>query len=230
MTEPVLFFADLAAEAKPVERGIHSQTLYDGRRPAARPVRLRRPARSSRSTRRRDRPSSTSSTARATRWSAASRTRSAPARGSGCRPRCRTRSGPGRRSGWPSTCCRRPTERRPRARRRRCGRPERRAPAAGGAGFGTFGTFDPSRAPVYAPPGSPARDGTARRWASAPADLARRRRRHESRAEEVIPDWQKSESVRTRPSRAPCAASTRRSSRAASSPRPAVASTTRSRA
>jgi quercetin dioxygenase-like cupin family protein len=30
MTEPVLFFADLAAEAKPVARGIHSQTLYDG--------------------------------------------------------------------------------------------------------------------------------------------------------------------------------------------------------
>jgi quercetin dioxygenase-like cupin family protein len=30
MTEPVLFFADLAAEARPVERGIHSQTLYDG--------------------------------------------------------------------------------------------------------------------------------------------------------------------------------------------------------
>jgi len=30
MTEPVLFFADLAAEAPPVERGIHSQTLYDG--------------------------------------------------------------------------------------------------------------------------------------------------------------------------------------------------------
>ena len=30
MTEPVLFFADLAAEAPPVPRGIHSQTLYDG--------------------------------------------------------------------------------------------------------------------------------------------------------------------------------------------------------
>lgn len=30
MTEPVLFFADLAGEAKPVDRGIHSQTLYDG--------------------------------------------------------------------------------------------------------------------------------------------------------------------------------------------------------
>ncbi len=30
MTEPAVFFADLAAEAKPVERGIHSQTLYDG--------------------------------------------------------------------------------------------------------------------------------------------------------------------------------------------------------
>ncbi len=30
MTEPALFFADLAAEAPPVERGIHSQTLYDG--------------------------------------------------------------------------------------------------------------------------------------------------------------------------------------------------------
>lgn len=30
MPEPAVFFADLAAEAKPVERGIHSQTLYDG--------------------------------------------------------------------------------------------------------------------------------------------------------------------------------------------------------
>jgi quercetin dioxygenase-like cupin family protein len=30
MPEPVLFFADLAAEAPPVGRGIHSQTLYDG--------------------------------------------------------------------------------------------------------------------------------------------------------------------------------------------------------
>jgi quercetin dioxygenase-like cupin family protein len=30
VTEPVLFFADLVAEAKPVARGIHSQTLYDG--------------------------------------------------------------------------------------------------------------------------------------------------------------------------------------------------------
>jgi quercetin dioxygenase-like cupin family protein len=30
MTETAVFFADLAAEAKPVDRGIHSQTLYDG--------------------------------------------------------------------------------------------------------------------------------------------------------------------------------------------------------
>lgn len=30
MTETVLFFADLVAEAKSVARGIHSQTLYDG--------------------------------------------------------------------------------------------------------------------------------------------------------------------------------------------------------
>jgi quercetin dioxygenase-like cupin family protein len=30
MTEQALFFTDLAAEAPPVERGIHSQTLYDG--------------------------------------------------------------------------------------------------------------------------------------------------------------------------------------------------------
>jgi quercetin dioxygenase-like cupin family protein len=30
MPEPAVFFADLAAEATPVERGIHSQTLYDG--------------------------------------------------------------------------------------------------------------------------------------------------------------------------------------------------------
>jgi quercetin dioxygenase-like cupin family protein len=30
MPEPALFFADLAAEAPPVEGGIHSQTLYDG--------------------------------------------------------------------------------------------------------------------------------------------------------------------------------------------------------
>jgi quercetin dioxygenase-like cupin family protein len=30
MTEPALFFADLAAEAPSVARGIHSQTLYDG--------------------------------------------------------------------------------------------------------------------------------------------------------------------------------------------------------
>ena len=41
---------------------------------------------------------------------------------------------------------------------------------------------------VYAPPGSPARDGTARRWALVPAGLARRRRRSViQRAEEVIP-------------------------------------------
>ncbi len=30
MSEPALFFADLAAEAPPLLRGIHSQTLYDG--------------------------------------------------------------------------------------------------------------------------------------------------------------------------------------------------------
>ncbi len=30
MAEPALYFADLAAEAPPVARGIHSQTLYDG--------------------------------------------------------------------------------------------------------------------------------------------------------------------------------------------------------
>jgi quercetin dioxygenase-like cupin family protein len=30
MTETAVFFADLAAEAPPVPRGIHSQTLYDG--------------------------------------------------------------------------------------------------------------------------------------------------------------------------------------------------------
>ncbi len=30
MPEPVAFFADLAAEAPHVARGIHSQTLYDG--------------------------------------------------------------------------------------------------------------------------------------------------------------------------------------------------------
>jgi len=30
MTEPALFFADLGAEAPHVQRGIHSQTLYDG--------------------------------------------------------------------------------------------------------------------------------------------------------------------------------------------------------
>jgi quercetin dioxygenase-like cupin family protein len=30
MTEPAVFFVDLAAEAPPVARGIHSQTLYDG--------------------------------------------------------------------------------------------------------------------------------------------------------------------------------------------------------
>jgi quercetin dioxygenase-like cupin family protein len=30
MPDPVLFFADLAAEAPSVPRGIHSQTLYDG--------------------------------------------------------------------------------------------------------------------------------------------------------------------------------------------------------
>jgi small subunit ribosomal protein S21 len=42
--------------------------------------------------------------------------------------------------------------------------------------------------PFYAPPGSPARDGTARRWAFVPADLARRPvPERESRAEEVIP-------------------------------------------
>jgi quercetin dioxygenase-like cupin family protein len=30
MSEPVLFFPDLVAEAPQVPRGIHSQTLYDG--------------------------------------------------------------------------------------------------------------------------------------------------------------------------------------------------------
>ena len=30
MSEPAVFFADLAAEAPSVPRGIHSQTLYDG--------------------------------------------------------------------------------------------------------------------------------------------------------------------------------------------------------
>ena len=30
MSEPLLVFRDLAAEAPPVPRGIHSQTLYDG--------------------------------------------------------------------------------------------------------------------------------------------------------------------------------------------------------
>jgi quercetin dioxygenase-like cupin family protein len=30
VTEPALFFPDLAAEAAPLGRGIHSQTLYDG--------------------------------------------------------------------------------------------------------------------------------------------------------------------------------------------------------
>lgn len=30
MAEPVTFFADLAAEAVPPARGIHSQTVYDG--------------------------------------------------------------------------------------------------------------------------------------------------------------------------------------------------------
>ena len=53
--------------------------------------------------------------------------------------------------------------------------------------------------------------------------------RHESPGPgEVNRDWQKSEWVRTRRSKAPCVASTRRSSRAASSPRLADASTTRS--
>jgi quercetin dioxygenase-like cupin family protein len=30
MSETAVFFADIAAEAPPVPRGIHSQTLYDG--------------------------------------------------------------------------------------------------------------------------------------------------------------------------------------------------------
>jgi quercetin dioxygenase-like cupin family protein len=30
MPQPLLFFADIAAEAPPMARGIHSQTLYDG--------------------------------------------------------------------------------------------------------------------------------------------------------------------------------------------------------
>jgi small subunit ribosomal protein S21 len=52
----------------------------------------------------------------------------------------------------------------------------------------TFGAFDRPGESVYAPPGSPARDGTVRRWAFAPADLARRpASEQESRAEEVIP-------------------------------------------
>ena len=54
------------------------------------------------------------------------------------------------------------------------------------------------------------------------------RERHDSRPGEVNTDWLKSEWERTRRSKAPCAASTRRSSRAASSPRLADASTTRS--
>jgi len=53
---------------------------------------------------------------------------------------------------------------------------------------GTSGPFDRSGAAVYAPPGSPAHDGTVRRWAFAPADLARRPvPERQFRAEEVIP-------------------------------------------
>ena len=55
-----------------------------------------------------------------------------------------------------------------------------------------------------------------------------RRCTHDPWPGEVNRDWQKSEWVRTRRSKAPCVASTRRSSRAASSPRLAAASTTRS--
>jgi small subunit ribosomal protein S21 len=56
------------------------------------------------------------------------------------------------------------------------------------ADSGTFGTFDPPDGAVYAPPGSPAHDGTVRRWAFVPADLARRPApTRQSRAEEVIP-------------------------------------------
>jgi small subunit ribosomal protein S21 len=72
--------------------------------------------------------------------------------------------------------------------RRTC--PGARMPALGPvrADSGTFGTFDPPDGAVYAPPGSPAHDGTVRRWAFVPADLARRPApTRQSRAEEVIP-------------------------------------------
>ena len=78
------------------------------------------------------------------------------------------------------------------------------------------------------------KDVSLKRRNPALAHLARLRLRVHVKSptgrQEVIPDWQRSVSVRTRPSRARCDASTRRSSRAASSRRLAGASTTRSRA
>ena len=79
------------------------------------------------------------------------------------------------------------------------------------------------------PPGHPVTPHRARIRARPPAPGARCPGRSDGRWE-VIPGWQRSVSVRTRPSRARCDASTRRSSRAASSRRLADASTTRSRA
>ncbi len=77
--------------------------------------------------------------------------------------------------------------------------------------------------------------GTVRHQA-APGRTSRRRRSRSRRCRRPdarpaggdFPDWLKSESARTRRSRLPCVASTRRSSRAASSPKPDDASTSRS--
>jgi transcriptional regulator with XRE-family HTH domain len=78
----------------------------------------------------------------------------------------------------------------------------------------------------YAPAALPPVGGgtAARRW------LRASRQRSRPEPGEVNRDWQKSEWVRTRRSKAPSAASTRRFSSPASSPRLADASTTRSRA
>ena len=101
------------------------------------------------------------------------------------------------------------------------------------ARIGHLPTGDRSGAPrvhsASLPAAQRARSTSAAGTPPAPLGIARGRRVRDPLPEEVNRDWQKSEWVRTRRSRAPSVASTRRSSRAGSSPRLVVVSTTRSR-
>jgi transcriptional regulator with XRE-family HTH domain len=98
------------------------------------------------------------------------------------------------------------------------------APASWPGSLGRICVFDRSGSLGYAPPASDgiAVRGRPGRLAASPTNT------HDPWPGEVNPDWQKFEWVRTRRSKAPCVASTRRSSRVASSPKLAGASTTRS--